>query len=208
MNEPASCLLLHGPGARQAALDEANRLGRLVAPPFGDEGLKVADAREIVLLLLNTPVGNDLGVVIVGPVDEAWPKASDVLLKRLEEFPGEVVRPVLWANDIGGVSPTVRSRCIDRWVPGSLDDEEVDDALVDGVHALVAATLDGDWYRVPGLLRDLKGKEQQVLDLAAGALADNPHPDCFALWERLRQAARWYNPTWNEVLVAFLPEAP
>ena len=99
----ASCILFHGPGARQAAEAEAAKIGRLVAPPLGDDGLKVDEAREVVELLMTTPVGDKLGVVIVGPMDEAAAKSCDTLLKTLEEFKGGLIRPILWAHDLSGV---------------------------------------------------------------------------------------------------------
>ena len=108
-----SCILFHGPKARQAVLHEANCIGRLLAPPFGEEGaygLKVDEAREFVALLSTAPLGTAVGVVIAGPMDVASPKSSDVLLKSIEEFNASVVFPLLWAHDLGGVTGTIRSR--------------------------------------------------------------------------------------------------
>ena len=79
----SSCLIFHGPGAKAAAMQKAVSAGRLLAPPFGEDGLKTDDAREVVELLFSTPLGMDIGVIVVGPMDEANLKASDVLLKRI-----------------------------------------------------------------------------------------------------------------------------
>ena len=82
-----SCFLFHGPGARQAALGYSNATGRLIAPPFGDEGLGVQDAREAVELLASIPVGNLTGFVVLGPMEQATPQAIDALLMTVEEVP-------------------------------------------------------------------------------------------------------------------------
>lgn len=115
----SSCQLFHGPGAREAALARATKIGRLMAPPFGDDGLSVDEARDIVELLLSTPVGNKIGVVIIGPIDNTKSiRAMDALLKSVEEIPSEWMLPILWADDLGGVIPTIRSRCLEIWAPG------------------------------------------------------------------------------------------
>jgi len=199
----ASCILFHGPGARQAALSRAADIGRLVAPPFGDDGLKVDAAREVVTWLLITPVGRDLGVVVVGPMDMANPKASDVLLKRIEEFPEGVVQPLLWAHDLGGVSPTIQSRCLDEWAPG-LDDEEQDDTVMTLAWELVEAALSGEMERLPSVYQ-AQGKETELLGAVAGALGtDLDDPAKRDLWERLRKVAQWRNPQIIEIASALV----
>lgn len=200
----ASCILFHGPGAREAALAEAPQIGVLVAPPFGDEGLKAVEAREVVSALLSPPTGMEAGVLIVGPMDQAWPKASDVLLKRLEEFNSDVVTPILWAHDLGGVSPTIRSRCLDRWAP-SLEGIEDDEDVVTAAWALVEAVTMNETYLVAKALFRVKGKETELLNAIAGILAaDFDDPVKRDLWSRLRQVARWRNPTQIEVAAAIL----
>lgn len=200
----ASCILFHGPGAREAALAEAPLLGRLVAPPYGDDGLRAAEAREVVSSLLSPPVGEEAGVVVVGPMDLAWPKASDVLLKRIEEFNPKVVTPILWANDLGGVSPTIRSRCLERWAP-TLEDAEEDEAVVTAAWELVEAVTLNETYRVSSALFRVKGKEVELLNAIAGVLStDLDDPVKRALWNRLQPVARWKNPTQMEIAAAIV----
>jgi len=206
----SSCLLYHGPGARQTALNRAAEIGILLAPPFGDDGLKTDEAREAVVCLQSPPV-EGVGVVVIGPMDEALPKASDVLLKRIEEFDGSRVQPILWAYDLGGVSPTVRSRCLDEWVPSvgtSADNEEITSAG----WSLVDAALNEDFFRLPELLRPLltkedktKGKEILLLLAMSDAVStDLASPERRALWERLRRATCRRNPTLMEVVAALV----
>tara|TARA_Y100000310_G_scaffold194428_1_gene194393 strand:+ start:324 stop:932 length:609 start_codon:yes stop_codon:yes gene_type:complete len=199
-----SCVLFHGPNARQEALNEAYRAGRLVAPPIGDDGLKIAEVRAAVDLLLSTPVGMDTGVVVIGPMDRtASVKASDGLLKLVEEHP-DVVQPILWAFDIGGVSPTIRSRCLDRWCPAveGMEDEELEG---DG-RALVRAALEGNLWQIPGLVKAHDKKLGDLLGIAADAILADWTAESMVLWERVRVVAMHRNPTPIEVVSAFLPE--
>ncbi len=202
-----SCLLFHGPGARQYALDEAGRIGLLLHEPFGDSGLKVDEAREFVSLLQAPPLGDDLGVVIAGPMDNTKGlKSADALLKSIEQ-PNEYVRPLLWAGDLGGVKGTIRSRCLPVWCPPT-GFEPVDEELEEVARELLNAALAGRLYEVPGLVVRMKGKESALLSEVAEAmtvLLDNPRT--LLLWERVREAARWRNPTPMEILAAFLLEA-
>lgn len=207
-----SCRIYHGPGARQSALDEAARLGRLLHEPFGDEGLKVDEAREFVSLLQYPPVGEYSGVVIAGPLDHAAPRSSDVLLKSLEE-PPPYVFPLVWATDLGGVIATIRSRCLPVWCPQRLSepgDEEVEGAA----RELLQATLDDRLWLVPRIVAKVKstpkqrGREPELVAEAVEAMtAMLDNPKVLALWERVRELAAWHNPTSIEVMSAFMPEA-
>lgn len=199
-----SCVLFHGPGAYQAALDRAARMGRLVAPPYGQDGLKTDTAREIVTSLLSSPVGQETGVVIVGPMDQAQPRASDVLLKCIEDLSDGVVRPVLWADDLGDVSPTIRSRCLTQWSPGI--DEQQDDAIIGLAWKLVDASVSGEWEHLPAIYQ-AQGKERELVAAIAGALStDIQDTRKQQLWARLRQVARWRNPQLIEILSALVGE--
>jgi len=111
-----SALLFHGPGAEQAAREEATQSGMLAAPPFGTgKGLRVAAAREVVGLLQSPVIGSRRGVVLIR-LDDADPKTQDVLLKTLEDYDTSAWQIILWVGDIGSVRDTVRSRCFARWV--------------------------------------------------------------------------------------------
>lgn len=208
-----SCRLYHGPGAHTAVLEEAGHIGRLLHEPFGDEGLKVDEAREFILLLQCPPVGEDLGVVIAGPLDHAAPKSSDVLLKSIEE-PPPYVFPLLWATDLGGVAATIQSRCLPIWCPATRSTlaEPPDEAVEEVARTLVAEVLAGKLWQVPGLVAKVKAVDKmrsrepelvaEVVEALAGMLED---PRARALWEHIRELAAWRNPTQIEVITAFLP---
>jgi hypothetical protein len=175
-------------------------LGRMIHEPFGDEGLKIAESREIIDLMNNAPIGDSPGVIVMGPLDRAQQVATDVLLKSIEEFNDQIVRPVLWAFDEAEVSSTIRSRCLRRWCPGS---EEVDEEALEAARGLVESALAND---VPGVIEGLKEQTpRDVLVAAATALRDRGVDDeTRGLWEAVRGALRLRNPTPTEALAAFL----
>ena len=111
--------LYHGPSARDRAVREAGGEGfRPVAPPMGDDGLKVDDARTLVELLGTAPVGDKRGSLVLGPLDRTTPEAGDALLKTLEDYGEGPTRVFAWAWDFSGVLPTIRSRTLPVWCPG------------------------------------------------------------------------------------------
>ena len=211
----ATCILYHGPGALRQALSKAEQIGPLAAPPFGEPRLTTEDARKMVSLLRSPMVGGVVGVVIAGPMDVATVKAGDVLLKVIEEFDETVVWPLLWADDLGTVSLTIRSRCRGVWCPPG-EEEEEDEELMSAGFDLVDASLRGDLYRIPGLVRQFspkkkekkKNRTKELLEAAIEALASQPDARHLALWERVRPVTLYWNPTALDVIAAFLPETP
>jgi hypothetical protein len=169
------------------ALVTASQLGVLAHPPIGDEGLKVDDARLAVALLYQPPLSEHTGCIVIGPLDDIAPKSADVLLKSLEE-PHPSVRAILWAHDIGGVRPTIRSRCLDHWAPPTPEWlTPSDDDLEEAARNLTAAALRGQVEALPPLLARLKGKEWRGIAILVEALSTPPvSPDKIALWERIR----------------------
>jgi len=229
----SSCQLFHGPGARQAALDKAKKIGRLIAPPFGDDGLSVGrskpsdppGAREIVELLLSVPVGEEIGVVVIGPVDNAKSlKAMDALLKSIEEIPSPYMQPILWAEDLGGVISTIRSRCLETWAPGSTAENPellklarliVDNVLANRFYSLPSdiaslKTLKEGSDIAPETLEDDDPKKTRfkggdLLEAIADILAENlEDPNRRLFWERIRKVARYRNPTQVEIVAALV----
>lgn len=197
-----SCVIHHGPSARASALAEANLIGRLVCPPIGDDGLKVDDARQVTERLLSTPVGEQVGVVVIGPMDEANAKASDTLLKCLEEFPGEWVVPILWANDLGEVSVTIRSRCRDKWCPGIDDDDE---RTMEAAHKIIEAALVKDMVAVVELAKPFDKAEIALVSALTAILALGVDQAPYrGLWGRLRPVAAHRKPFLSEVIVALV----
>lgn len=200
-----SAILYYGPGARAAALEEVYRVGSLLAPPFGDDGLKVDEARAFVDSL-QLPPFEGIGVSVVGPMDRATPQASDALLKTVEEF-GKYVLPILWAHDLEGVTPTLRSRCLDRWAwvdPDDIEPDEDSDELEAAGRGLVKAALSGELWAIPGYVNDHKGKEHELLNIAAEAIYRDGSIEALRLWESVRACAEHRNPTPIEVIAAFL----
>lgn len=203
----ASCLLFHGPNAREMAIQKALQVGHLMAPPFGDEGLSTDDAREFVLTLLNTPLHSSIGVAIAGPLDEAKSKkACDVLLKSIEEFNGNFVLPILWAKDFGGVPLTIRSRCLDTWCPGEVAITEGDDELMRIAWEVISKVQEGDISGIPAAAKPIKDNQcVRFLGILAEVLAaqiDNPVN--LKLWLSLRQIAVWDNPKPAEIVTALM----
>ena len=112
-----SPVLFHGPSARGEAVQHARTVGRMVSDPVGDDGLKVADSREVVQMAMSSGVGDKPPSVVIGPLDRATPEAGDALLKTLEDLAEGPLRIVLWADFLGGVIGTIRSRSLPRWCP-------------------------------------------------------------------------------------------
>lgn len=199
-----SSILYHGPGAREAAILEAHNLGRLLIPPVGDDGLKTEDARMVVELLLSTPVGVKLGTVVIGPMDESVIKAADVLLKTLEEYEGDLVQPILWADDLGSVSPTIRSRCLARWAPPGTETDE-NESLVSTAWGLVDASVAGNRPVIIELMRSDTERGKALLNALADCLATKlDDPKHLALWKRLRPVTQTLNPSDLEIIVALM----
>jgi hypothetical protein len=172
----------------------------MIHDPFGDNGLKVAESREVVELMNNPPIGDGIGVVVVGPMDRANNASADILLKSIEEFDSDVVRPVLWAHDEMGTLGTIRSRCLRQWCPGVV---EYDIELVEDMRSLVNSSLSGDTVAV---VEKLKEKDPRTaLEAAAVVLAQRGIDDTTKeLWAQVRKVLRYRNPTFTETLSAFL----
>ena len=210
----ASCFLYHGPGAKVAACEEAARIGKLLVPPIGDDesGLKIDQVREAVEHINSVPLGDVRNAVVIGPMDgTATQKSSDALLKTIEDGGSGWVTPILWAHDLGGVTLTIRSRCLDRWAPGEeavVDDE--DDAVITAAWTAIEAALQKDYATLISSLRILRSKEAKgakFLRYAVDALSTKlENPDARKLWEQMRQTLRSKQPTTLEALASLLLE--
>lgn len=186
--EVTSCLLYHGPGAEMTVRRVAQEFGRPL--PFDGSSLKKEGAREVVGLVASLPVGSGRRSLILGPLDEVSAQVGDVLLKTLEEFNPAGLRPFLWAWDFGGVPPTIRSRCVCLFAPGTDDRVE---AHLPRAEALVKAFLGRDWV---GLVEEWKegapeGGAGPLLSAVVEVVAKkvtkgDQDPRLFALWGALR----------------------
>jgi len=200
----SSCLLYYGPGARQVAINEASLIGKLIAEPFGDEGLKVDEARLFVQAMASVPVGVDLGTLVIGPMDLVMPKSSDVLLKTIEEFDDTRIQPILWAHDVAGVSSTIRSRCLSHWVDIP-DDGDADQDLVDAGFDIVEAIHSNSLYKIPILVSKFKKREHDLIGSVADVLSmEMQQPVSRKLWENLRPVTLLHNPTEIEIIAALV----
>ncbi len=177
-------ILFHGPAARDLALKAADAPGFLpVSPPVGDEGLGVAEAREISDVFSRAVIGDAWGSLVIGPLDQATPEAADALLKLLEELDSAPVQPFLWALDLGGVSTTVRSRTRPLWAPGGSFSPLAyqQGAAKDLVASLVAGRPGG----VISVLRKA-GSDLEREDMLLAALSIWPPGQMLSTWSRLR----------------------
>ena len=180
-----SCRLFHGPRAQDRAGDAARLWGRVIGV-IGDpvEGLDIEMTRRAAELLRQPVVGDVRGSLVVGPMDRMSVEGiEDVLLKIVEEFDGEVVRPYLWAGDLGGVRATIRSRCVDVWSPGVTPPSPV----YAQAEEIVRCSLSRN---IPGLIDALgeKWKEdgEAILRVIPEVLMKTRNPGTFPLWLRLR----------------------
>jgi hypothetical protein len=172
----------------------------LLAAPFGEDGLKTDDAREVVNLLNSTPVGDHTGYVLIGPMDRVSDKASDVLLKSLEEADPNRVCPILWAHDVGGVRPTVRSRCLVVWCPSTKD---VETPFQGEATKIYTAIQNDDFLSIVDTVLEAKGREYDLLDAVAKVIVTKSD---FDLWPRVRDTLTYQNVTALEAISCLLPE--
>lgn len=191
-------ILFHGPVAREKAVAAAELAGRVVAE-IGDNGLKVADSRTLVLLANQGSIGDRLPVAIVGPIDSATPEAADALLKTLEDLTDGPLQIILWTDHLSAVIPTIRSRTQHVWCPPK------DPSGWDHLHAhmavpakkLTEAVLAGDLITVLSVLEEVSAKDgsgvkriEPLLEAVTACLATEAvsRGVGFVFWDRLREA--------------------
>lgn len=114
MTESDTVTLFYGEGAEDQALEAAEVYGKILKVLGTEKGVRKDDARQMTLIHNAPPVSDSLGAVVIGPMDLATTEASDALLKIIEE-PSKYTKPFLWANDVGQVPKTIRSRCHCVW---------------------------------------------------------------------------------------------
>jgi len=196
-----SSILIHGPGAKTRAEEEAHSWGRL-AGRFGDDGLKIDDARQVVVLVHQPPVYPDekLPIILIGPMDTAMPKTQDVLLKSVED--SKEVGLVLWTKDAGMVRKTIRSRCLTYWAPVS---EFVVPELHEEAESLLKHLDAGRIADAIQVVVDQKDKIDDLLEAVSFGVARNW--DLYGeFWLRLRKGIKYWNPTMMGVIAAMVSE--
>ena len=183
--------LFHGPEARDRAVARATTEGRLIIDPVGDRGLKVDDSRRVVEISLNPGVGDKPPYVVIGPLDAATPEASDALLKTLEEVQNTPLRIVLWADYLGEVIPTIRSRTHAIWCPPTKTWLDPLAWKEDSAKTLLKAWTQKDWVKVIGILQE-EAKDWQELIRALGnllplSLGGSGDEEILRLWSSIRE---------------------
>jgi len=207
MYDSESAILYHGPSGQEKAFEASKGAGRLLGT-FGShaESIKADVARSIVEMMSSVPVGDAVGVLLIGPLDTMHPAASDVLLKSLEEFNPKNVRPILWADDIGSVRSTIISRCLDQWCAGP-EPETEDEALISEVDELVTASLEGNVAEVIEKLTELqthKERHREILRVTAVSLSRREGFGHLDLWKSIRGVLGHPNVSFNEAVAAYL----
>ena len=207
-----ACRIFHGPGGRSSALADARERGHLLRDPVGEDGLKVDESREIVELLLMPPPGSRKGSLVLGPMDQAQPAASDALLKTVEDLDHSLFVLNLWALDVGEVMPTIQSRCEAVWCPTRTEhDPQPGEGVYDVALSLVDAYRKGDPVTVLEVLKD-RQEQVEILRtvpevLAVDLLAGRSSASDVRLWMRLRKVLTHVNLSKTEVAAALMPEA-
>lgn len=174
-----SSYLYYGPGSFKAALSRQS-LGRRLGGPFGEGGLKIEEARSILSLLEEIPPGRQVCTIIVGPLDKATPSAADVLLKTIEE-PPKKVEIILWAEDLGGVPPTIVSRCWPVWCLGEEAREKIEEAKV-----LSEYLEQGHLAEAISVLRENKDSLEELMRSLAWIASENSSENLLQIWGRVR----------------------
>lgn len=184
-----SVILYHGPRARDRATGDAVAYGHvvgLVGHPV--DGMTIEDFREAADLLMQRSVGDKPGCAVIGPLDRVSVLGvEDVLLKVLEEGRVGLVRPFLWAYDLGDVRETIRSRCLDVWSPGIVPpSKDVMDKAEDILRAKTASGLVDVLVNPPGFWKEHGDEVLRLVPQLMVERGDVVNAERLRLWERLR----------------------
>jgi len=174
---------------------------------MGDDGLSVETSREVVSLLSRSPIGDQIGVVVIGPMDRMKSsEAADSLLKTLEDFDASILLPILWADDAGGVPGTIRSRCTEKWCPSPPGSSE-DLAYLQVAESLCEAAIQQKVAAVIEILMENKDQELEILRASTSLLAAKeawPLGSRLLLWDSLRECLSQVRPSPRTILAAYL----
>lgn len=191
-----TALLLHGPTALEALLDEPRQRGWLTPyPPFGfDKGLKVDDARELVAAVA-TPPPSDRLCAYMASLQGTTDRVQDVLLKVLEDHDTKRVTILLAVDDIGNVLPTVRSRCHERWCGGEIPSP----ALLGTAQGILSDLKAGRLAEALDPLRRKSCEAPALLDALTVASKGDP-----VMWAKLRPLYAYSNLSLTDLLGVLL----
>lgn len=184
--------LVHGPQAHDKAIVLVKtKYDSKILEDLGKDGLKAQEARDLVNLLQSNPLGGPYAIII-GPIDLAADKSCDVLLKTLEEGT-YAVKCVLWANDLGSVRPTVKSRCIPIWSGGT---SLLDPTLLADVRMIYLYAKEGKWASLLSLLDKYDKSDYDVTLYLAEVL----YQENLDYWDELRELLSHSNVTRIELV--------
>lgn len=162
----------HGRGVKNGLAEELEGYD-LVHEPITD--LRVDGVRLLVSLFTQVhPYKNPC--LVAGPLDEADPSALDILLKRIEEPTPNSPTLFLWANDLGGVPDTIRSRCGEKfyYAPHSEHD------LYEDAEALYCSLREDNLLRGLKVLAKVeKGSERSFLEAYLEVLIKEEDTDLY-----------------------------
>lgn len=177
IKENTMIFIHHGRGVESGLADALEGFD-LVHDPISD--LKVDGVRKLIELFTQVyPHRNPC--LVAGPLDEADPRALDILLKRIEEPTPNSPTLILWANDLGGVPPTIRSRCGEKFHYAPLMRHN----LYDEAKALFDDLRADNYLGVMMTLREVqKGSERAFLEAYLEVLLEECELDLYT--ERLK----------------------
>ncbi len=162
----------HGRGVKNGLAEELEGFD-LVHEPITD--LRVDGVRLLVNLFTQIhPYKNPC--LVAGPLDEADPSALDILLKRIEEPTPNSPTLFLWANDLGGVPDTIRSRCGEKFYYAPLYDHD----LYEDAEALYCSLREDNLLRgLKVLAKVVKGSERPFLEAYLEVLIKEEDTDLY-----------------------------
>lgn len=202
-------LLYYGPQSEPRARAAATSYGKLLPVETGVH-IRKGDARALVEVFHRT-VFRGRESVVVGPLDEISPEVGDVFLKTLEERSAHTPQPFLWAWDLGGVSPTLRSRCRAYWCPGVDPRWESYEATCG---ELLRSWRRRDWVEVVDQLKEARADLDPLLRATVELLVadvmsvdEDTRERALQLWSHLRPLMAGTPLTPARVTVAFLAAA-
>jgi len=113
--------------------------------------ISVDEARKVPEFLSLTPAESDWRVVIVDAVDQLNQNAANALLKILEEPPARAIL-FLVCHEVGGILPTIRSRCrqLKLAAPSATEFSEILNSIAPGIENHNYAALYALSYGSPG----------------------------------------------------------
>lgn len=142
------------------------------------------DSRLIVSLANQAGVGDLPPTLVIGPVDNATPEAADALLKTLEDLAGGPLRLVLWADFLGGVSQTIRSRTAGIYCHGEISTPK--SVLVSASSITKASRIKSSLALVDAICLALDTHDPEILLHGLIRVLDPVDPADLVLWDRIR----------------------